>query len=127
MLFISRWLFRFIIYLYIPNSSKNHYLCIIFKCCKVEQKDLVKKLQQRLDCNREEVESLLDAFCTTVVECCSQMDSIMIQGLGTFEARKKNERISVNPATGKRMLIPPKVVLVFKPNSAIKNQLKTRK
>ena len=88
---------------------------------------MVKKLQQRLDCTRDEVELMLDSFCSTVVERCSQMDSIMLQGLGTFEARKKMERVSVNPATGKRMLIPPKIVLVFKPNNAIKNQLKTKK
>lgn len=100
---------------------------LIINSYRVEHKELVKKLQQRLDKSREEVEAMLDIFCDTVVERCSQMDSIMIQGLGTFEARKKMERISVNPVTGKRMLVPPKVVLVFKPNTAIKNQLKTRK
>lgn len=100
---------------------------LIFNCYKVEHKELVRKLQLRLDKSREEIESMLDVFCDTVVERCTQMDSIMLQGLGTFEVRKKMERISVNPATGKRMLIPPKIVLVFKPNNAIKNQLKTRK
>ena len=105
---------------YLSSSNLNYHYT-------VEHKDLVKKLQQRLDTTREEVESMLDLFCGTIVERCSQMDSIMIQGLGTFEARKKMERVSVNPATGKRMLIPPKIVLVFKPNSAIKNQLKARK
>lgn len=103
------------------------YLCTDIKTYTVEHKELVKKLQQRLDKSRDEVDSMLDAFCSIVVDRCTQMDSIMLQGLGTFEARKKMERVSVNPATGKRMLIPPKIVLVFKPNSAIKNQLKTRK
>ena len=88
---------------------------------------MVKKLQQRLDYRREDVEAMLDSFCATIVERCAQMDTIMLQGLGTFEARKKMERVSVNPATGKRMLIPPKLVLVFKPNSAIKSQLKSKK
>ena len=84
-------------------------------------------MQQRLDCSKEEVESMLDAFCNTIVERCQQMDTIKIQGLGTFEARKKMERISVNPSTGKRMLIPPKITMVFKPSNAIKTQLKTKK
>lgn len=52
------------------------------------------------------------------------MDSVSIQGFGTFEPRKKLERIAVNPATGKRMLIPPKIVLSFKPGINIKNKLK---
>jgi nucleoid DNA-binding protein len=93
----------------------------------VEHKEVVKRMQQRLDCSKEEVESMLDAFCNTIVERCQQMDTIMIQGLGTFEARKKMERISVNPSTGKRMLIPPKITMVFKPSNAIKTQLKTKK
>lgn len=76
---------------------------------------------------RDRVEAMLEVFSHIVTERCSQMDTIMIQGLGTFEARKKMERVAVNPTTGKRMLIPPKVVLVFKPNNAIKNRLKDKK
>ena len=51
-------------------------------------------------------------------------DSINIQGFGTFETRKKAERISVNPANGKRYLVPPKQVVVFKPGMTIKTKLK---
>ena len=40
---------------------------------------------------------------------------ISIQGFGTFEVKKKAERISVNPTTKQRMLVPPKLVLTYKP------------
>lgn len=93
----------------------------------MEHKDLVSKLQQRLGVGCDRVEAMLESFSGIVTERCAQMDSIMIQGLGTFEARKKMERVAVNPTTGKRMLIPPKIVLVFKPNNAIKNRLKEKK
>ena len=90
----------------------------------MEHKDLVARLQHRLGFGRDRVEAMLEGFSHIVTERCSQMDTIMIQGL---EARKKMERVAVNPTTGKRMLIPPKVVLVFKPNNAIKNRLKDKK
>ena len=93
----------------------------------MEHKELVAELQQRLGCDKEKVEGMLDGLGRVITERCSQMDTIMIQGLGAFEARKKMERISVNPSTGKRMLIPPKIVLVFKPNNAIKGRLKEKK
>lgn len=93
----------------------------------MEHKELVSELQQRLRFDKEMVESMLENFSRIVTERCSQMDVIVVQGLGTFEARKKMERISVNPTTGKRMLIPPKIVLVFKPNNAIKSRLKDKK
>ena len=40
-------------------------------------------------------------------------NTVAIQGFGTFEVRKKLERISINPATQQRMLIPPKLVLTY--------------
>ena len=38
--------------------------------------------------------------------------------------KKRMERIVVNPSTGMRMLVPPKLVLGFKPNASIKEKLK---
>lgn len=92
----------------------------------MEHKEFIIKLQQRLGKERSDVEQMLDGVCRIIVERCAQMDTIVIPGLGAFEARKKMERISVNPTTGKRMLIPPKITLVFKPNSAVKNRLKEK-
>ena len=40
-------------------------------------------------------------------------NNIVIQGFGTFEVKKKLERISINPATQQRMLIPPYLRLHF--------------
>ena len=36
-------------------------------------------------------------------------DVVNFSSFGTFEVKKKMERISVNPTTGKRYLIPPKL------------------
>ena len=41
-----------------------------------------------------------------------------------FETKKKMERVIVNPSTGQRMLVPPKLVLNFKPNQTWKDKLK---
>lgn len=51
-------------------------------------------------------------------------NSIFIQGFGSFEVKKKTERIAVNPNTKKRMLIPPKLILTFKPCSLLKDKYK---
>lgn len=34
------------------------------------------------------------------------------------------ERIVVNPSTGQKMMVPPKLVLVFKPLAEVKQRLK---
>jgi DNA-binding protein HU-beta/integration host factor subunit alpha len=52
-------------------------------------------------------------------------DSVMISNFGCFEVKKKLERIMINPSTQQRMLVPPKLVLGFKPNTSWKDKLKT--
>ena len=50
-------------------------------------------------------------------------DSVSLSGFGVLEVKKKNERVSVNPTTGVRMLVPPKLVLTYKPSSLLKDKL----
>ena len=51
-------------------------------------------------------------------------DVVSIPGFGTFEVKKRLERVVVNPATQQRMLVPPKLVLNFRPTASIKERLK---
>ena len=51
-------------------------------------------------------------------------NTISVQGFGTFEVKKKAERISVNPTTKQRMLVPPKLVLAYKPSTLLKDKFK---
>ena len=47
-----------------------------------------------------------------------------MSGFGSFEVKKRMERVVINPVTGLKMLVPPKLVLGFKPIAAIKEKLK---
>ena len=47
---------------------------------------------------------------------------LAVQGFGIFDVKKKLERVVVNPATKKRMLVPPKLVLNFKPSNVLKEK-----
>ena len=51
-------------------------------------------------------------------------NTVAIQGFGTFEVKKKMERVSVNPVTQQRLLIPPKLVLTYKQSIALKEKFK---
>ncbi len=90
----------------------------------MDYKTFLSRLQERLDKGDGEVDRYMSAFLHIVKEQCAQMDTISIQGFGSFEPKKKLERVVTNPTTGKRMLVPPKMVLTFKPASTIKSKLK---
>lgn len=90
----------------------------------MDNKKLVSTLANKLGRSTDDVSKLLDAFTGVVVDRCGELDSIAIPSFGTFEPKKKNERVVVNPGNGKRMLVPPKVVMSFKISNVFKGKLK---
>ncbi|MBE6310350.1 MAG: HU family DNA-binding protein [Bacteroidales bacterium] len=90
----------------------------------MDNKQLQATLAKRMGRNNADIAKLLDALVTTIRERCGELDSIAVPSFGTFEAKKKLERIVVNPGTGKRMLVPPKITLTFKPSALLKSKLK---
>lgn len=90
----------------------------------MKNKELVTELSAKLGWTSQEVTEMLSAFSSVVGSKLVDDDAVYLQGLGLFEVKKKTERISVNPANGKRYLVPPKLVPVFKPGATIKSKLK---
>jgi DNA-binding protein HU-beta len=90
----------------------------------MKNKELIQELSIRLNWAQKEVSEVLEGFGAAIGSRLADGDTIYLEGLGEFEAQKKEERISVNPANGKRYLIPPKLVPVFKPDVAVKAKLK---
>lgn len=90
----------------------------------MDNKQLLDTLSKRMGRSNVDVNKLMDALITTVKERCGELDSIAIPGFGTFEAKKRLERIVVNPGTGKRMLVPPKITISFKPSTLLKTKIK---
>ena len=72
----------------------------------------------------EDVNKLLEALANVLRTRCSELDSVFVPGFGTFEPKKRNERVMVHPSSGKRMLVPPKVVVGFKVSRVLKAKLK---
>ena len=67
---------------------------------------------------------MVDTLIETMGDRFQEEDSVVVPNFGTFEVKKKLERIMVNPSTGQRMLVPPKLVLNFKPNVGWKERVK---
>lgn len=89
-------------------------------------KELIAELAQRLNWTQSKVSDTLDVVVDTINKKLSENAQISVPDFGVFETRRKSERISVNPQTLERYLVPPKIVAVYKPNSTIKEQFKNR-
>lgn len=93
----------------------------------MKNKELITELSERLGWTQQEVTDTLSVFGSVLGSRLVDNDSVYLQGFGQFDIKKKTERISVNPANGKRYLVPPKLVPVFKPGATLKLKLKELK
>ena len=90
----------------------------------MNNKDFITALAARTGHSVEETQRMVDTLIETMGDRFQEDDSVVVPNFGTFEVKKKLERIMVNPSTGQRMLVPPKLVLNFKPNVGWKELVK---
>lgn len=87
-------------------------------------KDFITELAQITGYTPEDAQKMVNAVVETMGDHFQEDGTVLVPNFGTFEVKKKLERIMVNPSTGQRMLVPPKLVLNFKPNVNWKDRLK---
>ena len=80
-------------------------------------KEFIEELSRRLDKTEKDTASLASSFTECLSQTLQEDKIVNLQGFGSFEVKKKMERISVNPVTKQRFLVPPKLALAFKPSA----------
>lgn len=86
--------------------------------------ELIAALSKRLGWTQRQTSEVLETTVTIINSSLENSKSINIQGFGLFETKKKGERISVNPVSKQRFLVPPKISVAFRPGQTIKDNLK---
>ena len=86
----------------------------------MNNKEFTSDLANRTKYNSKEVSALVSATVSAIISELSEENTVAISGFGNFEVKKKLERVLVNPTTKQRMLVPPKIVVSFKPNTSLK-------
>ena len=90
----------------------------------MNNKELIAELSCRTGRNVKETGTLVTALVSEIAIQLAEENSINIQGFGVFDVKKKLERVTVNPSTRQRMLVPPRMEIKFKPSTLIKDKLK---
>lgn len=90
----------------------------------MNNKELIAELAQRAGYTQADTQKMVTEVIEFLGQRFEEGDSVQIANFGTFEVKKRLERIVVNPGTQQRMLVPPKLVLNFKPVASIKEVLK---
>lgn len=89
----------------------------------MNNKEFIAELSKKLGYTTKETTSLVSTFISELTEHFENEKQVSISGIGTFEVKKKDERVMVNPSTQQRMLIPPKLTVSFKPANTLKEKM----
>ena len=90
----------------------------------MNNKEFISELSRRLGYSNKDTTRLVSSLLSVMTQELQDGKTVALQGFGTCEVKKKRERVSVNPATQQRMLIPPKLVLTYKPSITLKEKFK---
>ncbi len=92
----------------------------------MNNKEFIAELAERTGYSPKDTQKLASNLIDAMGDAFQEDNSILVPNFGVFETKKKMERVMVSPSTGQRMLVPPKLVLSFKPNQTWKDKLKGR-
>ena len=90
----------------------------------MNNKEFIAELASRTGFSAKDTQTLVNNIINEMGDAFQEDNAVLVPNFGVFETKKKMERIMVNPASGQRMLVPPKLVLNFKPNQTMKDKLK---
>ena len=89
--------------------------------------ELITALAKKLQLPKTEVTRLLTNTAELITTELVNNNIVSLHNMGNLEVKKKNERISVNPVSGKKMLTPPKLIVKFNASSSLKKKIKELK
>lgn len=90
----------------------------------MNNKDFIAELAANLGYTQANTQRMVTAVIDALGDTFQEGTNVAVPGFGIFEIKKKLERVIVNPSSQNRMLVPPKLVLGFKPSTEMKEKLR---
>lgn len=90
----------------------------------MNNKEFITRLAKRCGMSPAETAANMEVLVGVVTERLKDGDQLNISGFGVLETKMRKERLSVNPKTGQRFLVPPKIQPAFRPSSKLKDKFK---
>jgi nucleoid DNA-binding protein len=90
---------------------------------KMTKADIVTSIAETTGLTKKEVATVVNQFFTEVKKALAHGEHIEVRGFGTFKVVKRNQRKARNPHTGSAVIVPQRMVPVFKPSRAVKEEV----
>ena len=91
----------------------------------MNNKEFISQLSNKTGYTQVDTQRIVTTIVNAMADNLQDGTNIDVSSFGTFEIKKKLERVMINPTTQKRMLVPPKLILTFKPVDEWKEKIKS--
>ena len=85
--------------------------------------EFIEKLTDKTGESCKKTGEFYDAFWQSIEEQLKKGHDVCLTGVGTFKLKKRSARKGINPKTHKKINIPAKSVIVFKPSKSFTDRL----
>ena len=85
--------------------------------------ELIAAVAEKTGLSKKDTESVVSATLDTIVAAMAEDEKVQLVGFGSFEVKKRAERIGRNPKTKESITIPASKVPTFKPGKALKDSV----
>ena len=90
----------------------------------MNNKQFIAELASRMGYSVQDTQKMMYQVIDAMGDSFMEGNAVTVLNFSSFEVKKKLERIMVNPTTGQRMLVPPKLTLGFKISPTWRDKLK---
>lgn len=90
----------------------------------MDYKQLRRQLCQLTGRSQADIDALTEGLALIIRESCADMDAVAIPTFGTFQPVKHLEEEITDLSTGKKMLVPPEIILEFHPAAVLQKRMK---
>lgn len=90
----------------------------------MNNKDFIAELSQRSGYSQDNTQRLVRCVIEAMASRFDEGENVTVPSFGTFELKNRMERVVTNPSTGQKMMVPPKLILTFKPQAEVRERLK---
>jgi nucleoid DNA-binding protein len=85
--------------------------------------ELVEEVANQTGVSKNHTALIVDEMLEAICRALSEGRHLEIRGFGTFKVRERRARRARNPRSGTEVMVPAKIVPVFKPSKELKAQV----
>ncbi len=90
----------------------------------MNNREFITALSQKTQYKAEDTQTITRTVVNSIINALTAGEQVNVKGLGSFDVKKRMERIITNPGNGQKMLVPPKLVTSFKPANELKERMR---